>query len=1426
MKKIFLFLVILFISNVNKIFCQNSNNHKNDFKIGIYSPEFLININNCCDTNYQPYTEPYKLLNGLNCPTSQLNVLSEDGFNIAVNYAPNIYSSRPLFIRKLLELYKNNNMQLIPCMNYFYKPDTIFNQGLYPYYAYPDIVENDTNIYDFSPYPDTSNCTARPNYDRLIREVFSDPNLKDVIWGYYMTEEASYQHPFNSTDLFYKKWDCDSFYTYTEVPPQNVSKAIGHFKHLRDSLALNNHKLIVCEANHGRAIFDSVIEISTIDPINNLGCQPWMYIHPSIMGNNMPDVFFDGSYLPFRSFWYEQKYINNFINNEEKTHYLGNFKTIDWAYTHVNEVHDLIEIAADWYYVEKNPVDTSLVDTLLTWKSVFHSDTSIRNANWLWFQTYTSIIHGSKGIWFWQLPSAWQQGEPHSIYSNDRFIREKFPQVYKEYVSPLARQLAFLVRKNILSTDTSTIIATKKDNLDLFNVVKPYKVNSSQYPQNITGLTLDKFLDEHTYSDGTNRYVNDNYNLRYTIRSNGDETAMIVTNPLACAITTSLDFRGVAKDDIIRNAKKYSILFEEDFPSFETVTAPTYKTMRGCADIENLILPDTLQYVDDFDTAINNISFGHVDSHIINFGPIDNQWFDELKDKTELSYNNIRLNSEIKASLDGNIFFVRGDGIICASYKNNNGENQIDWLNGYAPKVLNTTGFAINEGQSKRLYYVSSEHSKLFCLAYINNSWQYYQVDNHNVNVRNDSRVIYSNGKIYCVRQDGTITATDEINGSTIILNSNAIKVKYDIGITINSEGNKIFYQGTNGYIYQIDLLNNQVIALYGTNISIRPKTRLHYSGCNSLIFVRQNYNDLNALWQDENLQWHVDWLAGGNAKVKEGTDVSVFYHNWSFEVYYLGIDNFLYKICNDSIIKISPTNLVKGRDNVCVYYSNGKIHYGGSDTKLHTLYYRNNYYDKLDLYIQDTPTDLGSEPNTNSDYFYISEDIWVRNQDDGIDNQESENAIYNPNGHSYVYVKVRNKSSVPSSGTEYLKLYWSKAGTSLSWPNAWNGSSLSGIIMGNIIDSLLIPTINPNSEAILKFIWELPNPDEYSTFGENWHFCLLARIESSIDTMYYKETSNINNNVKNNNNIALKNISIITNGESASISIINPLLRRTNFIIKFNNTEIVYPPLTKQAEVLVKLNDRLFKEYLENISRAKNIGVYNYAPNTLVLTGDDAYMEVAFNPEEINMITMQCKFLTQEIGDKSKFKFNISLFDSKDNIIGGELFIINKPNRPKFKADAGEDKIILKGNSTLLNASSIGEIATYNWIETNTDSIIVGQSAEVSPLETKSYTLSVMSEDGFIDYDNVSVIVKEWYIENIIPNPANNIVSVKYEAETATMAMIEIVNSVGLVVNSYTLNPSLKEYSFNVSQLPQGTYTIILNCDNMRKDAKTLIVN
>lgn len=1408
-----LFILLMLSIKHNQVVCQTNN--INDFKIGIYEPQYMTNINpyQCCDTNFQAITNKEIIINGQIYPTSQLNVLSEDGFNIINDYSPDCYASRPLFMRSVLQLMKNNNMQYIPSMRSYYRPDRLFC------YHCVDSTENDTNIYNFNP-PSPSNCVARPNLDTLIKTVYSDPNYKDVVWGYYITEEASYQHAFNFTDNFDTTgWLSGNFITQTEVPPKMVSAAIGHFRSLKNSLSLNNHKLIVCEANHGRAIFDSVIEYREIDDNDsNLGCQPWMYIYPPIMGNNMPDVFFDGSYFSFPSYWHDLYYINIFRNDNCCPHYLGNFKTIDWAYTHVNTVHDLIDICSNGLQINNG-------DTNLPWKYNYHSDTTLHNANWLWFQTYTTIIHGSKGIWFWWLTDTWQYNEVRNNYGINRFKREYFSENYKDFISPLARQLRYLVNKNILSTDPSTIIATKKDTIDFYNIVQPYGIEQSQYPPNLSSNGLTEFLNDHTKLVGSSRYVNDHYNLRYTIRSNGDETAMIVTNPLGCSVKTNLDFRGITKNDIIRNAKNYSILFEKSFPSFDSVNSIFYKIKRDTVNLTAMQLPSNMKYTNSFDTAIYNVAFGPVDSHVIQFGPIDNQWFDELRDKTEMSYNNIKVKSEIKTDLNGNTYYVTPNGTINVIYKNSNGQWQVDWLNGDAPKVLKSTGFAINES-SNSLYYVSADNYRLYYLYY-DNGWQYYQIDDYNVAVRSDSRVIYSEGKIFCVRTDGRITATNKSDRSIVVLNNNAQKVKAGIGITINSEGNKIFYQGENGYIYQIELDNNNLIqTLYSQNVSIRANSELHYS-CGSILFIRATDNVLHVLWQNENSQWHIDWLSA-DAKVKEGSDFAVSYYEWKRDIYYIGMDNLLYKFdANNNIVKISPTNLVKGRDSVDVYYSNGKIYYGGNDTKIHTLYYRNGYYDGLDLYMQDTPVDLGNEPNTNSECFYISDDIWVRNQDDGITNQETENPIYNSNGHSYVYVKVRNKSSEPSKGTEHLKLYWAKAGVSSPWPNSWNGSITNPVILGDMIASNTIPIIDANGETILKFEWQVPNPDEYSLYSDKWHFCLLARIESNEDTMTYKETSDLNANVVNNNNIVLKNISIVTDGETASISVINNFSNRRNFFLKFNNPKTEYFPfITKQAEVLVHLNNKLFEEFLANLSTAMNLKVYNSKTNTFILTGDSARINIGLNPEELNMLTMEFRFLTQKVESKSKFKFNVSMTDLDNKILGGEQFIINKSDRNLFKADAGEDKVIVKGSSALLSASSIGETATFSWNANGEDSIIEGQSVEVTPAETKTYTLAVVAEDSFIDYDNVNVVVKEFYIDNIQPNPASNIVTVKYEASTATSAVLELTNSIGFVINTYIINPLQNEYFLNISSLPQGSYTIILTCDNVRKDAKTLIVN
>lgn len=108
------------------------------------------------------------------------------------------------------------------------------------------------------------------------------------------------------------------------------------------------------------------------------------------------------------------------------------------------------------------------------------------------------------------------------------------------------------------------------------------------------------------------------------------------------------------------------------------------------------------------------------------------------------------------------------------------------------------------------------------------------------------------------------------------------------------------------------------------------------------------------------------------------------------------------------------------------------------------------------DLYIKDCPADTGVEPNNACGVYYLSEDIWVRQNpipgyqvapfvaDPGWltaisplhQNPEYRDPKFSrPN---YVYVRVRNRGSTASTGNERLRVYWAKASTGLSWPSQW----------------------------------------------------------------------------------------------------------------------------------------------------------------------------------------------------------------------------------------------------------------------------------------------------------------------------------------------------------------------------------------------------
>lgn len=190
-----------------------------------------------------------------------------------------------------------------------------------------------------------------------------------------------------------------------------------------------------------------------------------------------------------------------------------------------------------------------------------------------------------------------------------------------------------------------------------------------------------------------------------------------------------------------------------------------------------------------------------------------------------------------------------------------------------------------------------------------------------------------------------------------------------------------------------------------------------------------------------------------------------------------------------------------------------------------------------VDLWIRDTADDVGVEPNPTTDVMYISPDIWVRRQNDGLTNQAHQNAEYRPSGmgSNFVYVRVRNSSCGGGSATAELKLYWAKASSGLSWPAPWDGTVTTPALMGGLIGSQSV-TVSGGSATIVTFPWSPPDPADYASFGaDQAHFCLLARLETSSTSpfgMTTPETSDLWNNVKSNNNIAWKNITVVDDEE------------------------------------------------------------------------------------------------------------------------------------------------------------------------------------------------------------------------------------------------------------------------------------------------------
>ncbi|HVZ39696.1 MAG TPA: hypothetical protein VHI13_10500, partial [Candidatus Kapabacteria bacterium] len=176
---------------------------------------------------------------------------------------------------------------------------------------------------------------------------------------------------------------------------------------------------------------------------------------------------------------------------------------------------------------------------------------------------------------------------------------------------------------------------------------------------------------------------------------------------------------------------------------------------------------------------------------------------------------------------------------------------------------------------------------------------------------------------------------------------------------------------------------------------------------------------------------------------------------------------------------------------------------------------------------------DIGGEPNMDPAHIWKSEAIWLRTSQDNVVGSRAVGSIYEHEGEhqnpvfngspNYVYVMVDNLSGETSTAAT-LKVYWSKSATNTGWPAHWINdiNPLDGHLYGDLVGTVTIPALPPGENYVAELPWTPPNP---ALYGETQSTCsFLARIESVDDPMTFTETSNTEQNTRNNDNIAWRN--------------------------------------------------------------------------------------------------------------------------------------------------------------------------------------------------------------------------------------------------------------------------------------------------------------
>lgn len=537
------------------------------FSLATYSQDFKIGI--VASGGYTRTSDGRVDPNG----DGVFKVLSEDGFNIVRTYEPTTDGHTKQDFKNIIQQVGKHNLKVMLYNEFFFKiSDATCTHGL-----------NQYNLYN-------GDCYV-PAFDDAFSEVYRIYPYKNIIWGYDITGEShdpNHPYPMYNMQLPAWKWGEEPYFRKMQIPKLNVDSAFVHFGNLKNTLGISNHKLINCPGPHNHKVVsgDYIDEYLSI-PHNGDVCYDAGYFHGSFKHFN--DV---GGLAQYRDLQLGKYYNLDFYRN------IRNYSEI---HTELN----FADSGSDYSDKLKN-----------------NTNQLVNNYNFKWFETYNSIIYGVQGVWFYSLGEAFGNEGLGAVWQGSTFAKQNFPNSYKNYLSNLAREIRFLKEKGFLENSS---ILTKKDarlSNDMLDACSNYQPSNLNYTnaKDIYDYWIGTTEYHDRFEDKNISYINENrgnekFGIHYTIRSNGSEIIMILTNPSPIILSGVKIHIDNVSNPILQQSSYVDVLFENK----ESVFSNSYKTDRN-SNTDWINKAVNKKYSIDIDSERKiSLDFGPYDTHVLLF---------------------------------------------------------------------------------------------------------------------------------------------------------------------------------------------------------------------------------------------------------------------------------------------------------------------------------------------------------------------------------------------------------------------------------------------------------------------------------------------------------------------------------------------------------------------------------------------------------------------------------------------------------------------------------------------------------------------------------------------------------------------------------------------------------------------------------------